>query len=99
MFLFSHGTYEPWHISHPGKPFSDNCFKLDSEQSLNSRRKQHCQDNGFTAFNPPSTNSTCLVYFAVSYTKQTSSIQPLLLSASCFTNTPELKKQWSEEAT
>lgn len=36
MFLFSCGTYEPWHISHPGKPFSDNCFKLDSEQSLNS---------------------------------------------------------------
>lgn len=36
MFLFSCGTYEPWHISHPGKPFSDNCFKLDSEKSLNS---------------------------------------------------------------
>lgn len=36
MFLFIWGTYKPWHISHPGKPFSDNCFKLDSEQSLNS---------------------------------------------------------------
>lgn len=36
IFLFSHGTYEPWHINHPGKPFSDNCFKLGSEQSLNS---------------------------------------------------------------
>lgn len=70
MFLFSHCTYKPWHISHPGKPFSDNCFKLDSWAILELyfRRKQHCEDNGFTASSPPSKNSACFVYLALFHT-------------------------------
>lgn len=98
MFLFSCGTYQPWHINHPGKPFSDNCFKLDSEQSLN-----------LTSGESSIVKITVLelsVLLAkivpalctspdVQCTMQTCSLQALLLSVSHSTNVSGLKKQQS----